>query len=259
MMSYLMLQQEKCDTREPAPIISRTLTRSPVSRQKLSRDHHTLQQSVDTWHVSWKHGPEEGHKGIDSRDIQMKIILWWVGIQSSRRSTNSYFLCSLEMTFEDFCGGKLWDIDTIWHTEDPNFTLCFQHTVLAWIPCGFLILTTPFEVTSWLSSKVITWASYMSHTRQSIVPSALGSPSPRSTWPSYCWAWRWWACAWLRSCTWTSGTGWRPSPWTRSTRARQSWSAPTCSPSCCSWWPWGKWALDWLWMGLTWMTMWLNV
>ena len=70
------------------------------------------------------------------------------------------------MTFEDFCGGKLWDIDTIWHTEDPNFTLCFQHTVLAWIPCGFLILTTPFEVTSWLSSKVITWASYMSHIRQ---------------------------------------------------------------------------------------------
>ena len=59
------------------------------------------------------------------------------------------------MTFEDFCGGELWDIDTIWHTEDPNFTLCFQHTVLAWIPCGFLILTTPFEVTSWLSSKVI--------------------------------------------------------------------------------------------------------
>ena len=181
-----MLQQEKCDTREPAPIISRTLTRSPVVQSPARNCHVT----ITPYSRVYTRGtcPEEGHKGIESHDIQMKIILWWVEIQSSgRRSTNPDFLCSLEMTFEDFCGGQLWDIDTIWHTEDPNFTLCFQHTVLAWIPCGFLILTTPFEVTSWLSSKVITWASYMSHSRQMIVaPSVLGSPSPRSTLPSCC-------------------------------------------------------------------------
>ena len=64
-----------------------TVSRSPVSRQELSRDHHTLQQSVHTWHVPRKHGPEEGHKGIESHDIQMKIILWWVEIQSSRQTT----------------------------------------------------------------------------------------------------------------------------------------------------------------------------
>ena len=62
-----------------------TVSRSPVSRQELSRDHHTLQQSVHTWHVPRKHGPEEGHKGIESHDIQMKIILWWVEIQSRGR------------------------------------------------------------------------------------------------------------------------------------------------------------------------------
>lgn len=57
------------------------------------------------------------------------------------------------MGFEDFCGGKLWDLDTIWRTDDPDFTACFQNTVLTWVPAGFLLLASPFELSAWLSSK----------------------------------------------------------------------------------------------------------
>ena len=57
------------------------------------------------------------------------------------------------MGFEEFCGGKLWDLSATWNTDDPDFTKCFENTVLAWIPAGFLILTTPFEVTTWQDSK----------------------------------------------------------------------------------------------------------
>ena len=57
------------------------------------------------------------------------------------------------MVFEDFCGGKFWDLSVTWNTNDPDFTQCFENTVLAWVPAGFLILVTPFEVTSWQDSK----------------------------------------------------------------------------------------------------------
>ena len=60
----------------------------------------------------------------------------------------------LEMSgFEDFCGGELWNRSTVWDTEDPDFTECFHNTVLSWLPAAFLLLTTPFEVTSWQSSQ----------------------------------------------------------------------------------------------------------
>ena len=57
------------------------------------------------------------------------------------------------MGFDNFCGGKFWDLAVTWNTEDPDFTPCFENTVLAWIPAGFLILITPFEITSWQDSK----------------------------------------------------------------------------------------------------------
>jgi hypothetical protein len=34
------------------------------------------------------------------------------------------------MVFEGFCRGEFWNRTTIWDTEDPDFTPCFQHTVL---------------------------------------------------------------------------------------------------------------------------------
>lgn len=32
-----------------------------------------------------------------------------------------------------------------WNTDDPDFTPCFQHTVLIWIPCIFLLVFSPLE------------------------------------------------------------------------------------------------------------------
>ena len=58
-----------------------------------------------------------------------------------------------EMTgFREFCGGEFWNQSVTWDTEAPDFTSCFQQTLLCWLPAGFLLLTTPFEVTSWQSS-----------------------------------------------------------------------------------------------------------
>lgn len=46
---------------------------------------------------------------------------------------------------EKFCGSIFWDTDVSWNTEIPDFTPCFQNTVLIWIPCGFLCLFMPLE------------------------------------------------------------------------------------------------------------------
>ncbi|XP_055920592.1 multidrug resistance-associated protein 1-like [Eupeodes corollae] len=39
---------------------------------------------------------------------------------------------------EKFCGSEFWNLTTLWNTNDPDFTPCFEQTVLVWIPCGFL-------------------------------------------------------------------------------------------------------------------------
>ncbi|XP_023209485.1 multidrug resistance-associated protein 1-like [Centruroides sculpturatus] len=46
---------------------------------------------------------------------------------------------------ENFCGSVFWDVNVSWNTQTPDFTLCFQNTVLTWIPCVFLWLFTPLE------------------------------------------------------------------------------------------------------------------
>ncbi|XP_054698309.1 multidrug resistance-associated protein 1 isoform X2 [Grus americana] len=38
---------------------------------------------------------------------------------------------------------KILDWNLTWHTENPDFTQCFQNTVLAWIPCIYLWLCFP--------------------------------------------------------------------------------------------------------------------
>ncbi|XP_069171929.1 multidrug resistance-associated protein 1 isoform X6 [Procambarus clarkii] len=38
------------------------------------------------------------------------------------------------------------DLDVTWNTTDPDFTLCFEQTVLVWVPCGFLWLFAPLEI-----------------------------------------------------------------------------------------------------------------
>ncbi|XP_048349117.1 multidrug resistance-associated protein 1-like isoform X1 [Sphaerodactylus townsendi] len=39
--------------------------------------------------------------------------------------------------------GPLWDWNVTWSTENPDFTQCFQHTVLVWIPCLYLWACVP--------------------------------------------------------------------------------------------------------------------
>ncbi|XP_065205454.1 multidrug resistance-associated protein 1-like [Planococcus citri] len=47
---------------------------------------------------------------------------------------------------DEFCGSPFWDEKTIWDTDDPDFTICFEKTVLVWIPCVFLWIFLPLEV-----------------------------------------------------------------------------------------------------------------
>ncbi|XP_046361910.2 multidrug resistance-associated protein 1-like [Haliotis rufescens] len=41
-------------------------------------------------------------------------------------------------------GTTLWDTNLTWYNTWPQFTECFQSTVLVWVPCGWLWLTSPF-------------------------------------------------------------------------------------------------------------------
>ncbi|XP_061382589.1 multidrug resistance-associated protein 1 isoform X3 [Danaus plexippus] len=45
---------------------------------------------------------------------------------------------SYNSTLDDFCGSKFWDANLSWYTENPEFTPCFEKTVLIWIPCSYL-------------------------------------------------------------------------------------------------------------------------
>ncbi|XP_051024187.1 LOW QUALITY PROTEIN: multidrug resistance-associated protein 1 [Acomys russatus] len=46
------------------------------------------------------------------------------------------------MALRSFCSADgsdpLWDWNLTWHTSNPDFTKCFQNTVLTWVPCFYL-------------------------------------------------------------------------------------------------------------------------
>ncbi|XP_075224809.1 multidrug-Resistance like Protein 1 isoform X1 [Lycorma delicatula] len=44
------------------------------------------------------------------------------------------------------CGSPFWNTSVTWDTDNPDFTPCFEKTVLVWTPCAFLWLFTPLEV-----------------------------------------------------------------------------------------------------------------
>ncbi|XP_044754614.1 multidrug resistance-associated protein 1 isoform X1 [Coccinella septempunctata] len=52
-----------------------------------------------------------------------------------------------------FCGSKFWDTSLSWNTTDPDLTVCFERTVLLWIPCVFLWSFSFLEVSYILNSK----------------------------------------------------------------------------------------------------------
>ncbi|XP_067572446.1 ATP-binding cassette sub-family C member 3 isoform X1 [Pseudorca crassidens] len=41
------------------------------------------------------------------------------------------------------CGSKFWDSNLSVHTDNPDFTPCFQNSVLAWVPCIYLWAALP--------------------------------------------------------------------------------------------------------------------
>ncbi|XP_078097039.1 multidrug resistance-associated protein 1 isoform X2 [Mustelus asterias] len=49
---------------------------------------------------------------------------------------------------EAFCSkdgaAVFWDSNQTWHTDNPDFTHCFQQTVLVWIPCIYIWICFPF-------------------------------------------------------------------------------------------------------------------
>ncbi|CAG5122310.1 unnamed protein product, partial [Candidula unifasciata] len=44
------------------------------------------------------------------------------------------------------CDTPLWDTNLTWDTPDPDFTPCFQKSILALVPCFFLWLVIPFRI-----------------------------------------------------------------------------------------------------------------
>ncbi|XP_065205458.1 multidrug resistance-associated protein 1-like [Planococcus citri] len=47
---------------------------------------------------------------------------------------------------DEFCGSSFWDSRTVWDTDDPDLTLCFEKTILVWVPCTFLWILSPLEI-----------------------------------------------------------------------------------------------------------------
>ncbi|KAK0042761.1 multidrug resistance-associated protein 1 [Biomphalaria pfeifferi] len=45
-----------------------------------------------------------------------------------------------------FCVDPFWDEHLTWESQWPQFTECFIHTVLVWIPCGWLWLSAPVYI-----------------------------------------------------------------------------------------------------------------
>lgn len=45
----------------------------------------------------------------------------------------------------NFCGENLWDNGTI-YAENPDFSFCFQNTILVWLPCFVLWSVTPIWI-----------------------------------------------------------------------------------------------------------------
>ncbi|XP_025986920.1 multidrug resistance-associated protein 1 isoform X7 [Solenopsis invicta] len=54
---------------------------------------------------------------------------------------------------DQFCGTKFWDANLTWYTDNPDLTVCFQKTILVWVPCIFLWTFSAMEAYYLLNSK----------------------------------------------------------------------------------------------------------
>lgn len=64
------------------------------------------------------------------------------------------------VALDEFCGSKFWDANVTWYTYNPDFTPCFERTVLVWVPCFFLWVFTPMEIFYIKSSpdRLVPWS-----------------------------------------------------------------------------------------------------
>ncbi|XP_013177998.1 PREDICTED: multidrug resistance-associated protein 1 isoform X1 [Papilio xuthus] len=60
---------------------------------------------------------------------------------------------SYNSSLDDFCGSTFWDSNLTWYTDNPEFTPCFEKTVLVWTPCLFLWVAALLEGFYILNSK----------------------------------------------------------------------------------------------------------
>ncbi|XP_022694083.1 multidrug resistance-associated protein 1-like isoform X2 [Varroa jacobsoni] len=56
---------------------------------------------------------------------------------------------------DDFCGSQFWNDSLTWYTNGstPDVTVCFQNSVLAWIPCVLIWVLSPLEAYYLLTSQ----------------------------------------------------------------------------------------------------------
>ena len=53
----------------------------------------------------------------------------------------------------DFCGGQFWNLSLTWNSEHPDFTNCFQKTVLCWTPITVFLFFCFFELPKYFSPR----------------------------------------------------------------------------------------------------------
>ncbi|RWS24939.1 multidrug resistance-associated protein 1-like protein, partial [Leptotrombidium deliense] len=55
--------------------------------------------------------------------------------------------------FTGMCDENIWDDNSTWNSNTPNFSRCFRQTLLTWFPCAFLLLFSIYEYFSIKSVK----------------------------------------------------------------------------------------------------------
>ena len=50
---------------------------------------------------------------------------------------------------DNICPTPFWNQTLTWDTDNPDLTSCFQETILIWIPCIFIWITSPFSLIYW--------------------------------------------------------------------------------------------------------------
>ncbi|XP_071114641.1 multidrug resistance-associated protein 1-like [Haliotis cracherodii] len=70
-------------------------------------------------------------------------------------------------------GTQIWDTNLTWYNTWPQFTDCFQSTVLVWVPCGWLWLTSPFYLYYLLNVTSTSLSSRYKYLAKTIVCSCL--------------------------------------------------------------------------------------